>query len=226
MAAKKTKPVAKGKAKKAPKPPAKRATSRARERTETVARPKGKPRFVFGDRDDSEVRKSRQKTVASLEARGFHAKRSGGDESIPDPPGPESKVDQRVEHCWLLMSRGLWRNYATRVELSAAWGVADTTIRDYAAEASRRLRLEPEELDAAKVRHRLACEDLRQQALTTFNEVTGMPDFGAALKATELAAKFEGVEIDAKQKIELTGKDGGPITTAAPAIMLPQEIQE
>lgn len=112
------------------------------------------------------------------------------------------------------------------MELSAAWGVVDSTIRDYAAEASRRLRLEPEEIEAAKVRHAIACEDVRKQALTTFNAITGLPDFGAALKAIDLTAKFEGVEVE-KTRLELTGKDGGPITTAAaPAIMLPEEIQE
>lgn len=144
----------------------------------------------------------------------------------PVTPGPEATVAQRVDHCWLLMSNGRWLNYRTRLELATAWNVADSTIRDYAAEASRRLRLEPEEIDAAKLQHARFCETVQEQALTTFNDLTGMPDFGAALKANELAARFKGIEIDGPKKLELTGKDGGPIETKAPVIMVPAEIEE
>jgi len=58
------------------------------------------------------------------------------------PPDPERHpvildVEGRVEYVASLMMVNKWKRSRTRIELSARWGVAGSTIQDYSAEANR-----------------------------------------------------------------------------------------
>lgn len=223
MAAKKTKPVAKGKAKSRPPSPAKRRTSRARARTESFT--KKPPRVVFVESRRETARSRAERSVAALEERLREQVQQDDEEPPPAPPGPESEVAERVNHCWLLMAKGLWNFYASRAELGTLWGVTDSTMRNYAAEAGRRFRMDPDEAEAAKLEHVLSCRRIMRDALASISKVTELPDFMAALKADERIAKYRGIDSE-KTKVELTGKDGGPIETKTPTIMIPPEVQE
>jgi hypothetical protein len=213
-----------------------RAGTRAKQEKDQAARKPGKrPRFEFpswltpdtenGSRSVAQARATKFAThrLESLGTEGAPHKRT---EPTPDPPGPDSDVAARIDHCVELMAVGLWDGFMTRQRLAAVWGVQDTTIRDYAAEASRRLRLDPVEVEAARIQHRIFCERVRDEALATTNIQTGMPDFGNALKADERIARLRGAEPPPTTKMELTGKDGGPIKTQGPVIMVPPEREE
>lgn len=140
-------------------------------------------------------------------------------------PGNGCAVADRVAWCVHLMSTGDWHGYVTRVELAEAWGCSEKRVQEHAAEASRRLRLEGDELAQARLAHAGYLRRIRDDALKTRNMVTGVPDYGSAIRATELAAKFEGHDL--AQHVELTGKDGGPVAmTGGPVIMIPPEREE
>lgn len=160
-----------------------------------VRKPKGRNPKKAKAGQASPARARAKASIAGLEARLF------GDQEAPPAPNRKAGVAERVEYCMLLMVKGLWNGYATRLTLCEAWGVADQTVRGHSAEASRRLRLDPSELEAAKVSHAFFCERIQREALSMCNVITGLPDFASALKATELAARFKGIDIDAPSSI-------------------------
>lgn len=110
------------------------------------------------------------------------------------------------------MSTGDWNGYVTRAELANVWGCAEGTVQGYAKEASRRLTLDEESLRQSRIAHAAFLRDIQRRAATLPNAVTGLPDFGNAIKAAELAAKFEGHDL--ANHVELTGKGGGPLALA------------
>jgi len=138
-------------------------------------------------------------------------------------PGTDSTKEERIAYIVGEMSALRWNGYETRLPLTWAWGVGDSAIRAYAAEASRSLAIDPEEREA----HRQALAKWvglqRERASRMVNTVTGLPDFSAVFKGAELEAKLSKIELD-NRKVELTGKDGGPIMAGlAPIIMIPPE---
>ncbi len=126
-------------------------------------------------------------------------------------PGPESSVVDRVAWCRHLMVAWEWYGASTRRELSALWGVAESTVMNYSAEAHRSIQRSPEELESERLVHASNAERIMLDAYSRASNITGLPDYSAALKANEQAAAFKGLEL--KAKVELTGKDGGPIET-------------
>ncbi len=123
-------------------------------------------------------------------------------------PERKSVVAERVARITAMMASGEYDGYTTRAELAKEWGLSDDQIRKYTAEASRRLTLDPEELEQQKLVHAAWAERIRREALETVNSQTGMRDFTAALKANMDAAKFRGIDVESARKVELTGKDG------------------
>lgn len=133
-------------------------------------------------------------------------------DALPECPGAESGVGERVDYCWALMTCDAWHGYATRCELAAAWDVTESAVRLYAAEASRRLRLDEDEVKAAQEEHARFCRMVRDRALVTPSLATGIPDWASVLKADERMARLRGVEPEPpKKSVELTGKNGGPV---------------
>jgi hypothetical protein len=102
-----------------------------------------------------------------------------------------------------------WNGYLTRAELVMVWEVDDSTVRRYAAEASRTLALDEDGREQAKLAHAAALLATSRRAENTFNAMTGMPDFASAIKARETAAKFQGIVL--ATGLEMTGKNGGAI---------------
>jgi hypothetical protein len=127
------------------------------------------------------------------------------------PPGRESTVKERVEYIIAAMSDCTWNGFASRAPLVELWGVTDSTIRNYSAEAWRALKLDPQGL--AEHRQALASwvSKQRERAASMVNENTGLPDWSGARGWTELECKLLDIEIDTK-RVEMTGKDGGPIS--------------
>jgi len=124
-------------------------------------------------------------------------------------PGIDSSVIDRVAWCRHLMSSWEWYGTQTRRDLSAAWGVSESAIKQYSSEASRSLKLSDEELATERAAHASNAERIMLDAYSRCNNITGLPDYSSALKANEQAAAFKGLEL--KSKVELTGKGGGPV---------------
>jgi hypothetical protein len=125
-------------------------------------------------------------------------------------PGLDSTVAERVGWCIYLMTQpDGWNGYLTRAELVMVWEVDDSTVRRYAAEASRTLALDEDGREQAKLAHAAALLATSRRAENTFNAMTGMPDFASAIKARETAAKFQGIVL--ATGVEVTGKGGGPV---------------
>ena len=112
---------------------------------------------------------------------------------------PRATVEERVAYIADLMRRGRWVKRETQRELSAAWGVAVETVQGYSAEASRSLRVDPEERDALRAELATYAARLRRIATRERSEVTGLRNVEAALKAIELHARLVGLDTAAVQ---------------------------
>lgn len=90
-----------------------------------------------------------------------------------------------------------------RQVLAQTWGVAEATIRGYSAEAHRIIEIDP--LDRAQLAQDVAREmdAIKLDALATINHQTGLPDYGSAIKALELKAKYLGAE--PPKEVKLSG---------------------
>lgn len=167
-------------------------------------------------------KKGRKKWRDSLPSRAREQWRDSAE--APAPPPRESSTEERVIFVAGEMASGRWDGYVSRVPLAMAWGVTDDRIRQLATEAHRLLAYDPAERDQKRASLAAFCAQQRERASRERNMVTGLPDFGAALKAAELEAKFIGIELATKATVEVTGKDGGPVTFAqGPTIMIPPE---
>ncbi len=132
-------------------------------------------------------------------------------EPLPVPPR-QAATRYRVAYLRELMARGEYAGHETKRRLAVEWGVSLSTIGSLAAEASRSLALDPEDLDAAKRQHGATARKVLDLALSDPHGPKGGLDgrvLEAALKANEQWAKFRGIDIDRKQ-VEVTGKDGAP----------------
>jgi hypothetical protein len=125
---------------------------------------------------------------------------------------------ERIGHIARLMAANRWYCYASRAELSRYWGVEDQTIRVDAAEAQRRFELDEDEIKQQRRQHALSCEAMKREAMTTRNLTTGMLDVGAALKAIDAVAKYQGADVPIKASVELSA--GPTPADAAKAIRL------
>lgn len=130
-------------------------------------------------------------------------------EPLPIPP-KNSPTSEKVAYCVQLMLRGQWRGYTTRHGLADVWGYTDDTVARFAAEAGRRFRLDPDQIEQEKIAHAMAFERIERKALRMRSTATGLPDFGSAIKARLEMAHFQGISEDPK-RIELTGKGGGAL---------------
>lgn len=127
-----------------------------------------------------------------------------------DPPAEIPELpDKTARVAWIadLMRALMWPVWPDaltyRQKLGIAWGVSESTIRDYAAEAHRVVALDPQDrlemaLDIAR-----KMDAISEDALATINEQTGLPDYGSAIRALEAKAKFLGAE--PPKEVKLTG---------------------
>ncbi len=90
-----------------------------------------------------------------------------------------------------------------REELARHWRVSEKTVRTYSAEAHRALAAEPEDLERIKGHVAARMRRIADAAESTPNMVTGVPDFGSAIKALNDYARYSGIELE--QKVRVSG---------------------
>lgn len=112
-------------------------------------------------------------------------------------PGMGCSVPERIAWITHVMARNEWLGRKSIHALSIAWGITHSTVRHASAEASRRLQLDPAELDAERERLAEEAAEARLAAKSMRSKVTGLPDFMAWLKAIELYGRYRGVDPDA-----------------------------
>jgi hypothetical protein len=119
-------------------------------------------------------------------------------------------VQQRVDYLVRLMKDGMYVKRKTARELAPIWNVEPGTVVYYATQASRILRFDPEKREEYRTTLHEIAQGVMLRAISEESNVTGLPDWQAALKSIELAAKFAGIELNAPQ--------GG--TVARPAVQI------
>lgn len=82
----------------------------------------------------------------------------------------KATVDARVEEAAELMRAGLWRTGSTVRTLATKWGVSVSTAKGWSSTASRLVRAECEDVDAARVTvatrlERIVCEGEARDAV-------------------------------------------------------------
>jgi hypothetical protein len=130
---------------------------------------------------------------------------------VSSAPTRDSIVAQRVEYVAAEMAAGRWDGYRSRLPLAQRWGVEDSTVRNYSTEAHHLVAYSQQERDEKRrsLAAFVAVQRERAQSMTSL--ITGLPDFGAVLKAAELEAKFLGIELDGPKRLEVSGRGGGPL---------------
>jgi hypothetical protein len=125
-------------------------------------------------------------------------------EGEPVPKTP----DERVRYIVAIMRRNEWPRFpnalAYRQRLADEWGCAESTVRGYAAEAHRTVALDPEERAQLQQELGKSLLDIAEEARASVNQQTQLPDFANAIRATEVAAKFLGIEL-AADKLKVSG---------------------
>lgn len=153
----------------------------------------------------------RQKRSKKAERRAKEAEDRIEDTVAGWPPIPDkrSSTETRVRFIIGLMADGKWECYLSRAPLAQAWGVSDSRIKQYSAEAFRRLNFDdPAEIAERRISLVRWVAKLRERAARATNDVTGLPEWADCLKAVELEAKLLGIEIDSKRRLEVTSPDG------------------
>lgn len=116
-----------------------------------------------------------------------------------DIPPRETAPADRIRWIAREMAALRWPAYPASIDfrrqLAERWGCAEGTIRGYASDASRALAIfDPDERDM--LRHELAVRlsQIADRALAERHQVSGLPDFQSAIKATDLMGKYLGLE--------------------------------
>jgi len=130
--------------------------------------------------------------------------------NFPDAIGLDT-VAKRVRYIMSLMASGEWlRSRFYRLELAELWGVTDSAIKLYSAEASRALEFDPEE--TAQLKAQLAATFLRlaKAAEMNVNQITGQSDLKTAIDAMRLYGDYAGCD----------PRTVGPSAATGPAVMV------
>jgi hypothetical protein len=122
----------------------------------------------------------------------------------PCPPRPdETRVEARVSYIASLMSKGEWRSSMREYrKLAAAWGCTHSTVRGYAVEAHRMIAWDPDERQGLRRSLAATMDSIGKDALSRFNEKTGLPDYASAITAYEDFARFAGINIEAPEPVD------------------------
>lgn len=95
-----------------------------------------------------------------------------------------------------IMADGEWGGYPTRIHLAELWGIEEVTVRRDSAEASRRLQMDPEQLEEFRQAQGFFFERIKREAVSRRSTVNGLPDWMAALKAAELALRCQKIDLE------------------------------
>jgi len=140
-------------------------------------------------------------------------------EELPPIPPKSSTTEQRIQYIVQVMAMARWEGYVSRAPLAAAWGISDSRVRQYSAEASRTLYADdPQEREENRQQLAASMRRLRDQASRMIDQRSALPDFRSVIAAAELEAKLLGIEIDSKRRVELTGKGGSALVVTLDAV--------
>ncbi len=114
-----------------------------------------------------------------------------------------STPEERVNYIFELMARNEYESKSKtfRSEIAKRFGVSEMTIRKDAAEASRRMRQDPDYLELMRRECESRLDDIHEAAMSTPSAVTGLCDLSSAIKAVESKAKFAGIEFESKVRL-------------------------
>lgn len=94
------------------------------------------------------------------------------------------------------MVAGRWTSsYTRRCELGELWGVAESTIKNYSAEAHRLVVFGDDEREELRRSLCGTLQDILADARARVNERTGLPDYAAQIYAIEKIALFAGIRM-------------------------------
>ena len=111
-----------------------------------------------------------------------------------DAPTSPTRGD-RINYIADLMASGRYRSRMTIRALMKVWAIGEKSLEQDSAEASRRLITPPEKLDALRAELASTVKHIFYEAMTRPSKVTGLPDYNAALKASELYGRYSGAEL-------------------------------
>ena len=131
---------------------------------------------------------------------------------IPDLS--ESGVRARVNYVADLMRRHAWDTRVTTPALAEKWGLSESTIGNYAAEASRIVVAGLPTGEWGKAGFMTKAQEVYEAAMQA-------GAYAAALESQKWAASLCGHSPTTKTKTELSGPDGGPIQTAGVVVLPP-----
>lgn len=135
-------------------------------------------------------------------------------QSTEKPPERERSsgetVEERVRHIADLMTSAKYNGYVTRSKLAKDWGISESTVRNYAAEAHRLVSFDPEERERMRITLAAQARKTWERASVMRSTHTGLPDFPSVISAIKLEATMIGLDVETR-RIELSGKNGGPI---------------
>lgn len=115
-----------------------------------------------------------------------------GDPYHDAPQQPDKGM--RVAYIADLLADGRYRTRLTVRALATRWDVTEHTLSVDAAEAHRLLLVPKAEREAMRARMVQQLEALQADAMTRYSKVTGLPDYGAVVKAVELAGRWMGLD--------------------------------
>lgn len=103
---------------------------------------------------------------------------------------PAPSKAERVDYITERMAAGEWRAGLSTQEMAHKWGLHYQSVSEDAGEAARRLRLGPERLEELQQTWLAFIERVMHDAMARKNKATNLPDYKAALQATEMAFKY------------------------------------
>ena len=146
-------------------------------------------------RDEPEVEDVAAEEVARL--------RTASESRARDPRNVPGDVNSREAYIADLMSVAAWQGRASTRFLAEVWGVSTSAIDNYAAAASRSLRVPPGEREHRRAEMAAWFLGVAREALSRTSKATGLPDYRSALEAQELYGRYAGLE-------PKDGDDGAP----------------
>lgn len=98
------------------------------------------------------------------------------------------------------MSADEWPEYPEsmpfRTKLAGVWGITESTVRNITAEASNFLKMDPVELEQARIALAKRCRRIADDASTSYNHITGLCDYKSELDALDRFAKYMGIDAE------------------------------
>ena len=154
-------------------------------------------------------------------------------------PRPETDVEGRTRHIMRLMANLQWVGGVTNYELAERWGVSPSTVKDYSAEASRRLRAEgPEEAElrlqlkqgavARAAKMALLADEAAGSAKSKrdLRGIAAVERVGAEMLKLVLIEGTRGAREDDNERRQLAGMGRKELLKAALSGMTKEEVME